>query len=127
MDVSSTETSFGVRKGLPYTEFLDIEVGRLKENGMIKNYLKRDIHHTSCPDQIDANGVFPIIFEKVVLAFIIFVMGVITAIFTMILEILANFSVFESFFSTSGPMDNQRKTNVDKRGILITANIESTL
>ena len=65
VDVSSTETSFGVRKGLPYTEFLDIEVGRLKENGMIKNYLKRDHHHTSCPDQNDANGVYPIIFEKI--------------------------------------------------------------
>ena len=68
VDVSSRETSFGVMKGLPYTEFLNIEVGKLKENGMIKNHVKRDIYHKPCPDQDDANGIFPIIVEKVVLA-----------------------------------------------------------
>ena len=114
VEVSSTATSFAARKGLPYTEFLDIEVGKLKENGMIKNYLRRDNYYLPCPDQNDSNGVFPIIFEKVILAFSIFFIGVIIALIFMVLEILANFSAFNSLYSFFGPWDAPKGKGVDE-------------
>ena len=99
VEVSNTETSFGVRKGLPYTEFLNIEVGKLTENGMIKNYWKRDDYHLPCQGQDNSNGVVPIIIEKVVLAFSILLIGIIFSQFCMILEMLSNFSAFASLNS----------------------------
>ena len=100
--IKSEETSFGVRKGLQYTEFLDIEVGKLRENGRIRN-LKQDNYHPHCPGQDDSNGVFPIIIEKVVLAFSILFIGVIVSVFFILLEILANLSAFGSLYSFFWP------------------------
>ena len=34
--------TYGVRRGLPYAQFLHIEVGKLKEYGLLQNYLRRD-------------------------------------------------------------------------------------
>ena len=112
--MSSTETSFGVRKGLPYTDFLNIEVGKLRENGMIKNYLKRDDYHLPCPGHDDSNGVFPIIIKKVVLAFSILFIGVIISVFFIFLEILANLSAFGSLYSFFWPWNAIKSRKMDK-------------
>ena len=87
-DFSSLYQSFGLRKGSPYREFLNVEIIRLKEIGMIQNALNRDAIQPNCPNQdIEEGGTGPIIFEKVVLPFTIFSAGVLFALVFMILEI----------------------------------------
>ena len=89
-DFSSLYQSFGLRKGSPYTEFLNVEIVKLKEIGMIPNALNRDEIKLkpNCPNQnTDGDGAGPIIFEKVILPFTIFSMGAGFALLFMFLEI----------------------------------------
>ena len=86
-DFSSLQQSFGLRKGSPYTEFLNKELVKLKQIGMIPNALSRDTIKSNCPSQeTDGDGASPVIFEKVVLPFTILLMGAVFAVVFMILE-----------------------------------------
>ena len=60
--------TYGVRRGLPYAQFLHIEVGKLKEYGLLQNYLRRDAPKSpNCLGQkTEEGGADAIRFEKVV-------------------------------------------------------------
>ena len=80
--------TYGVRRGLPYTHFLHIEVGKLKEYGLLQNYLRRDAPKSpNCFGQhTEEEGADAIRFEKVVLPFTIFAIGSIFAVIIMAFE-----------------------------------------
>ena len=80
--------TYGVRRGLPYAQFLHIEVGKMKEYGLLQKYLRRDAPKSpNCFGQkTDEGGTDAIRFEKVVLPFTIFAIGSIFAIIIMSFE-----------------------------------------
>ena len=80
--------TYGVRRGLPYFQFLHIEMGKMKEYGLLQNYLRRDAPKSpNCFGQkTDEGGADAIRFEKVVLPFTIFAIGSIFAIIIMAFE-----------------------------------------
>ena len=88
VDVGSKHMTYGVRRGLPYSQFLHIEVGKLKEYGLLQNYLRRDSPKSpNCIGQkTKEEGADAIRFEKVVLPFTIFAIGSIFAVIMMAFE-----------------------------------------
>ena len=80
--------TYGVRRGLPYFQFLHIEMGKMKEYGLLQNYLRRNAPKSpNCFGQkTDEGGADAIKFEKVVLPFTIFAIGSIFAIIIMSFE-----------------------------------------
>ena len=92
MDISSSLATFGAKKGLPYREFLNIEIMKLMESGMLQMMLKRDAvqlyscMHESITSIAAEESVVSIRFEKVVLPFVIFAIGVFFALSIMFIE-----------------------------------------
>ena len=79
--------TYGVRRGLPYAQFLHIEVGKMKEYGLLQNYLRRDAPKSpNCFGQKTDEGTDAIRFEKVVLPFAIFAIGSVFAIIIVAFE-----------------------------------------
>ena len=80
--------TYGVRRGLPYFQFLQIEVGKLIENGLLQNYLRRGAPKSpNCSGQnTKEERADAIRFEKVVLPFIIFGIGSIFAVIMLAFE-----------------------------------------
>ena len=80
-------TTYGVKRGLPYTQFLQIEVVKLKQYGVLQNILEKYALKPNCNGQ-NTNGESDgsIRFEKVVLPFTIFAIGSIFAIIIMFFE-----------------------------------------
>jgi hypothetical protein len=90
-------TTYGVKRGLPYTQFLQIEVVKLKQYGVLQNILEKYALKPNCNGQ-NTNGesAASIRFEKVVLPFTIFAIGSIFAIIIMAFEkCLSKKKIFE--------------------------------
>ena len=80
-------TTYGVKRGLPYTQFLQIAVVKLKQYGVLQNILKKYALKPNCNGQnTDGESAGSIRFEKVVLPFTIFAIGSIFAIIIMSFE-----------------------------------------
>ena len=62
--------SIGVKKGLPYTKFLNRELSKLRGSGVLQNILA--IPKLTCP--LDEE-LIPITFSKIIFLFTIFVFG----------------------------------------------------
>ena len=73
--------SFGVKKGLPFTKFLNYELNKLRASGVLQNVLA--ISKQSCP--LDKNPM-PIAFSKTVFLFTVFVLGGILSLIIFIVE-----------------------------------------
>ena len=73
--------SFGVRKGLPFTKFLNYELNKLRGSGVLQNILAVPV--PNCP--LDEN-LMPIAFSKTVSLFTLFVLGGILSIIMLIVE-----------------------------------------
>ena len=73
--------SFGVRKGLPFTKFLNYELNKLRGSGVLQNILAVPV--PNCP--LDEN-LMPIAFSKTVSLFTLFVLGGILSIIIFIVE-----------------------------------------
>ena len=73
--------SIGVKKGLPFTKFLNYELNKLRGSGVLQNVLA--IPKQNCP--LDENPM-PITFSKMVFLFIVFVLGGILSIIMLIVE-----------------------------------------
>ena len=73
--------SFGVKKHLPFTKFLNYELGKLRGSGVLQNILA--IPRQSCPK--DENPM-PITFSKTVFLFTVFVLGGTLSIIIFIVE-----------------------------------------
>ena len=73
--------SFGVRKTLPLTKFLNTELNKLRGSGVLQNVLA--ISKQSCP--LDENPM-PIAFSKTVFLFTVFVLGGILSLIIFIVE-----------------------------------------
>ena len=65
--------SFGVRKGWPYTRFLNHHLNKMRDNGQLQNILERNaLKKHSCETQ---DGPISIQFTKMIFPFIIFLVG----------------------------------------------------
>ena len=73
--------SIGVKKGLPFTKFLNHELTKLRGSGVLQNILA--IPTQTCP--LDEKTM-PITFHKMVFLFTIFVIGAILSIIIFIFE-----------------------------------------
>ena len=73
--------SFGVKKGLPFTKFLNYELNKLRGSGVLQNVLA--IPKQNCP--LDENSM-PIAFSKTISLFTVFVLGGILSIIIFIFE-----------------------------------------
>ena len=73
--------SFGVKKGLPFTKFLNYELNKLRASGVLQNVLA--IPKQSCP--LDENPM-PITLSKTVFLFTVFVLGGLLSIIIFIVE-----------------------------------------
>ena len=73
--------SIGVKKGLPFTKFLNHELSKLKGSGVLQNILA--IPTQTCPQ---GEKTMPITFHKIVFLFTVLVLGVILSIITFIIE-----------------------------------------
>ena len=73
--------SIGVKKGLPFTKFLNYELNKLRGSGVLQNVLA--IPKQNCP--LDEN-LMPITFSKTVFLFTVFVLGGILSIIMLIVE-----------------------------------------
>ena len=73
--------SIGVRKALPFTKFLNYELNKLRELGVIQNVFT--VPEQNCP--LNENPM-PITIFKMVFLFSVFVLGVILSIIILIFE-----------------------------------------
>ena len=73
--------SFGVKKALPFTKFLNYELNKLRGSGVLQNLLA--IPKQNCP--LDENPM-PITFSKTVFLFTVFALGGILSIIIFIVE-----------------------------------------
>ena len=73
--------SIGVKKGLPYTKFLNHELSKLRGSGVLQNILA--IPKLTCP--LDEE-LIPITFSKIIFLFFVFVFGGTLSIIIFIFE-----------------------------------------
>ena len=73
--------SIGVKKGLPYTKFLNHEMSKLRGSGVLQNILA--IPKLTCP--LDEE-LIPITFSKMIFLFTVFVLGGTLSIIIFIFE-----------------------------------------
>ena len=102
-------TTYGVKRGLPYTQFLQIAVVKLKQYGVLQNILKKYALKPNCNGQnTDGESAGSIRFEKVVLPFTIFAIGSIFAIIIMAFEkcCLSKKKYFEDHKNKGWKQDN---------------------
>ena len=79
--MQETLSSIGVKKDLPFTKFLNYELNKLRESGILQNILVNP--KENCP--LDENPK-AITFSKMVFLFAVFVLGGILSILIFILE-----------------------------------------
>ena len=102
--------SIGVKKGLPFTKFLNHELNKLRGSGVLQNILA--IPTQTCP--LDEKTM-PITFHKMIFLFTALVLGVILSIITFIIEkaiLVKKFSTSEKIEANMGdglkPRSNQQ-------------------
>ena len=74
-------SSFGVKKALPFTKFLNYGLNKLRGSGVLQNAL--EVPKQNCP--LDENPI-PITFSKIVFLFTVFVLGGILSIIIFTFE-----------------------------------------
>ena len=102
--------SIGLKKGLPFTKFLNHELNKLRGSGVLQNILA--IPTQTCP--LDEKTM-PITFHKMIFLFTALVLGVILSIITFIIEkaiLVKKFSTSEKIEANMGdglkPRSNQQ-------------------
>ena len=73
--------SIGVKKALPFTKFLNYELNKLRESGVLQNVLA--IPKETCP--LDEN-LMPITFSKTIFLFTVFIVGGVISVIIVIFE-----------------------------------------
>ena len=73
--------SIGVKKALPFTKFLNYELNKLRESGVLQNVLA--VPKQTCP--LDEN-LMPITFSKTIFLFTVFIAGGIISVIVFIFE-----------------------------------------
>ena len=73
--------SIGVKKALPFTKFLNYELNKLRESGVLQNVLA--IPKQTCP--LDEN-LMPINFSKTIFLFTVFIVGGLISVIIFIFE-----------------------------------------
>ena len=89
MPVKSFDSSFVLRKGLPYMDFLNHEIGLLRDSGILAHIMKRNEYKkTSCPLE---EKTISIRFEKVIFPFSVYILGVLMSLLILIIENLKTY------------------------------------
>ena len=96
--------SIGVKKGLPYTKFLNRELNKLRGSGVLQNILA--IPKLTCP--LDEE-LIPISFSKMIFLFTVFVLGGTFSIIIFIFE-----QVFSKKRDATMETNDSKKRNMTK-------------
>ena len=99
--------SIGVKKGLPYTKFLNRELSKLRGSGVLQNILA--IPKLTCP--LDEE-LIPITFSKIIFLFTIFVFGGALSIIIFVFE-----QVFSKKRDATIKTNDSKERNMTKRRI----------
>ena len=105
--------SIGVKKGLPYTKFLNRELSKLRGSGVLQNILA--IPKLTCP--LDEE-LIPITFSKIIFLFFVFVFGGTLSIIIFIFE-----QAFSKKRDATIETNDSKQHNTTKRRILKTNEI----
>ena len=81
--------SFGVKKGFPFSPFLNFEITKMRGSGLLqlinqRNALKKPL----CADETTFDGKVKIKIQKVIFPFCIILLGVIFSVIILSIEIL---------------------------------------
>ena len=78
MSVDIGYSTFGVKKGLPFTPFLNAEIIKLQSSGVMQQIMQRNaLKKTICPKTKSFDGNDQIKFQKVVFPFSIILFGIV--------------------------------------------------
>ena len=87
MDVG--KLSFGVKKGFPFSSFLNSEITKLKKSGVLKHMVdKQESRSVFCSDKDDLGKNVQITFQKVIFPFSIILFGIMVSLIFLVLEIM---------------------------------------
>ena len=68
--------SYGVRKDLPYTRFMNYEINKLRQSGMLDVIVGRySFRQQQCPDDEDSHDK-EVSFHKLILPFCVIIVGI---------------------------------------------------
>ena len=83
-------TTFGVRKGLPFTPYLNYEIIKLQSSGVMQHIMERNAHkrHAICQEIKSFDDKDQINFKKVIFPFSIIILGVFMSIIFLTVEII---------------------------------------
>ena len=101
--------SFGVKKGLPFTKFLNYELNKLRASGVLQNVLT--IPKQSCP--LEENPM-PITLSKTVFLFTVFVLGGILSILIFIFERVVSNEKVGTLKKIDGKQCNTNRGRISK-------------
>jgi hypothetical protein len=97
--------SIGVKKALPFTKFLNYELNKLRESGVLQNVLA--IPMQTCP--LDEN-LIPITFSKTIFLFTVFILGGIFSIIIFVVERAVSSN--KELEKIDGKQCNQKRRNL---------------
>ena len=101
--------SIGVKKGLPYTKFLNRELSKLRGSGVLQNILA--IPKLTCP--LDEE-LIPITFSKIIFLFTVFVLGGTLSIIIFIFERAFSKKRDATMETYDSKQDNMTKRRIPK-------------
>ena len=83
--VKGTPVSVGMKKGSPYTPFLNYQINKLRMSGILQNTLTRYEIKMPCKGH-EGDGPISISIEKVVFLFTILIVGGVTSVLMLLIE-----------------------------------------
>ena len=83
------DASFGVKKGSPFSRFLNFEITKMRRSGLLQRIMKRNaLKEHFCPAQANFDGKVPIKFQKVIFPFSILLLGALFSLIFFSIEII---------------------------------------
>ena len=82
-------STFGIKKGLPYTPFLNFEIIKLQSSGVIQLILERHaLKKPACRMKKSFDDNVQIRFQKVIFPFSIIILGIVCSIMFLTVEVI---------------------------------------
>ena len=82
------QASFGVKKGFPFSPFLNFEITKMKGSGLLQLIIQRNaLKKPSCTEEVTFDDKNQIKIQKVIFPFSIILLGVIFSVIILSIEI----------------------------------------
>ena len=84
-----TPASFGVKKGFPFSTFVNLEFTKMRGSGLLQRIIKRNaLKKPLCTEEVPFDDKVKIKIQKVIFPFSIILLGVIFSVIILSIEIL---------------------------------------